>query len=66
MPPQLTGGLMPLESIFAKSELDQLVAEAWLLSECSDRQEGGPQRGMGAAAALLLCGGGGLGWDLLQ
>lgn len=33
MPPQLTGGQLPLDSIFAKSQLDQLVAEAWLLSE---------------------------------
>lgn len=33
MPPQLSGGQLPLDSIFAKSQLDQLVADAWLQSE---------------------------------
>jgi hypothetical protein len=33
MPPQLSGGQLPLDAIFAKSQLDQLVAEAWLQSE---------------------------------
>jgi hypothetical protein len=33
MPPQLSGGQLPLDSIFAKSQLDQLVANAWLQSE---------------------------------
>lgn len=33
MPPQLSGGQLPLDSIFAKSQLDQLVAEAWLQSK---------------------------------
>jgi hypothetical protein len=33
MPPQLSGGQLPLDAIFAKSQLDQLVADAWLQSE---------------------------------
>lgn len=33
LPPQLAGGQLPLDSIFAKSQLDQLVADAWLQSE---------------------------------
>jgi hypothetical protein len=41
MPPQLSGGQLPLDSIFAKSQLDQLVAEAWLQSEwaCVTRKD---------------------------
>lgn len=35
--PQVPGGQLPLDSIFAKSQLDQLVADAWLQSEWKQR-----------------------------
>jgi hypothetical protein len=62
--PQLSGGQLPLDSIFAKSQLDQLVADAWLQSEWEWGR--GLQRQLLLVMARLVVVSKALLWSVLQ